>query len=455
MRVQKSTNHFCLHTNFHMSQFISVFRRATCLVFLFVTIVMAAITSSQIASAQNDSLREQVRALPLDGAAFEGKLVAADGKWGLAFEAVGGSRKVAAEDLLRWGRPAELRRGPVLVLCDGGVLRADAIEYDGTVAKIESALFGDVSLAGELVAGIVLELPVDMVEADLLLDWAAGKNKLPPRAQRRKAGKKGGRIRLLNGDVLTGRGLRVDAENVSIETEVGPVATDLGRVEAIRFDRSLNNAQALTSGGDEMKAWIGLGDGSLLLVRRFVLDSKKLVVSLLGNERGDTPGWITRPDWVTGPEELVFLQPMGAKAIYLSDLRAAEYRHVPYLQLSWPYGIDRNAIGGHLRSGGRLFVKGLGVHSSARLTYLLDKPFSRFEASTAIDNSAAGRGSARFRVYVDGQKKYSGPVVRGKDLPVPVSVDIRGAKRLDLIVDFADRAGQEDRADWLEARLLR
>ncbi len=417
-------------------------------VWLVIVLIIAG-DGSQDAFSQNELPRELGRALPLDSKAFEGKLVGADEKWGLTFETDGRDRKVSAMDLLRWGRPAELRRGPVVVLGDGSLLRVDAIEYDGTVVKIESALFGDVSLAGEMVAGIVLELPVDIVDADRLLDWAAGKIKQTANSKRQQTATIGGRIRLLNGDVLAGRVLRIDAENVRFETEVGPVTTGLERVEAVRFDRPLENVR--TPGGTDgiMKAWIGLVDGSLLLAGRLILDNKKLSISLMGNARGKTAEWITSPD------ELIFLQPMGPKAVYLSDLPAAEYRQEPYMQLHWPYGIDRSVTGGRLRSGGRLFVKGLGVHSSARLTYILDKSFSRFETSTAIDDVAAGQGSVRFRIYVDGKKKYSGEIVRGRDAPVPVSVDIRGAKRLDLIVGFADRAGQEDHADWLEARLLR
>jgi len=38
---------------------------------------------------------------------------------------------------------------------------------------------------------------------------------------------------------------------------------------------------------------------------------------------------------------------------------------------------------------------------------------------------------------------------------VPVWVDLEGVKRLDLIVDFADRADELDRADWLRARLIK
>ncbi len=66
-----------------------------------------------------------------------------------------------------------------------------------------------------------------------------------------------------------------------------------------------------------------------------------------------------------------------------------------------------------------------------------------------------GRGSVRYRVFVDSEEKFASPIVRGGGPPVPVSVDVTGAKRLDLVVDFADRADEQDHADWLDARLVR
>jgi hypothetical protein len=38
--------------------------------------------------------------------------------------------------------------------------------------------------------------------------------------------------------------------------------------------------------------------------------------------------------------------------------------------------------------------------------------------------------------------------------PRPIAVDITGGKRLDLVVDFADRADELDHADWLSARVV-
>ena len=135
-------------------------------------------------------------------------------------------------------------------------------------------------------------------------------------------------------------------------------------------------------------------------------------------------------------------------------IKPAEYRHVPYLSIAWPYEADRNVQGGLLRVGGGLHLKGIGMHSAARLSYDLPPGVTRFQAEAAIDDAAEGQGSVRFRVFVDGSEKYASPTVRGGVAPVSIDIDINGGKRLDLVVDFADRADVRDYADWLDARVI-
>ena len=107
-----------------------------------------------------------------------------------------------------------------------------------------------------------------------------------------------------------------------------------------------------------------------------------------------------------------------------------------------------------MRAGDRLYAKGIGMHSAARLTYRLEKPYRRFAAELAIDAATAGRGSVTFRVFADREQKYASDVIRGGQAPVPISVDIRGAKQVSLVVDFAERGDEQDHADWLNARFV-
>jgi hypothetical protein len=156
--------------------------------------------------------------------------------------------------------------------------------------------------------------------------------------------------------------------------------------------------------------------------------------------------------------DVVFLQSLSEPVVYLSDLEAAEYRHVPYLDLEWPLARDRNVLGGPLVVGGKRYLKGLGMHSAGRVSYRLDGKYQRFESAVAIDDAADGRGSVTFGVYVlrDGKlsEAYKSGIVRGGDAPQRVSVDVTGAQGITLVVDYAERGDEMDRADWLDARLV-
>jgi hypothetical protein len=158
-------------------------------------------------------------------------------------------------------------------------------------------------------------------------------------------------------------------------------------------------------------------------------------------------------------DAIVALQPIGGDTVYLSDLDDAGYRHIPFLSLAWDYARDRNVSGGPLVADGRLHLKGIGLHSAARITYDLDGEYRAFESELAIDDSTGGRGSVTCRVFVDDgsgkwQLKYESPVIRGGGKPIPVEIDLAGIKRLSLLVDFADRGDVLDHVNWLNARLV-
>ena len=159
-------------------------------------------------------------------------------------------------------------------------------------------------------------------------------------------------------------------------------------------------------------------------------------------------------------DAIVALQPLGGNAVYLSDLKPASYKHIPFLQLAWPYETDRNVAADMLRAGGKLRLKGLGMHSASRLTYNLDRQYRRLDGELAIDDATAGYGSVVFRVFVDDgsgcwQPKFTSGIVRGGAAAVPMSVDLTAAKRISLLVEFADRGDERDDADWLDVRLVK
>ena len=366
-------------------------------------------------------------AVALSGEPTPAQLVAVDAKWQLTFSAAGKQHTMPAAELARWGVFAEPTRGPLLALADGGLLAADVTRIGKEDLAAESDLFGAVTIPLESLSGVIFHPPAGQSRRDLLLDRVA------------RATGETDRVILDNGDEVTGMVDGLENDTLQVKADAGPLKLAARRIVAIIFNPALRQPPAQQA----FRAWVGLSDGSRLLTGKLIVGGDAMEIASLG-QTCSAPA-----------KEIVALQPLGGNAAYLSDLKPIEYRHTPYLNLPWPYHNDRNVSGGLLRVGGRLYLKGLGVHSAARLSYDLDKHYRLFQADLGIDDSTGGRGSVVFRVVVDGKQRYMSGNVRGGAAPVPVSIDVADAKRLDLIVDYGERGDEQDHANLLDARLIK
>lgn len=344
---------------------------------------------------------------------------------------------VPRADFVSWGAPVEFERRTYVVTVDGGVLAADTVAATGEQLDITSTLFPPRSLPLSVVRGIVFHAPSARAARDRLFRSLAA-----PGAGDRD------RLLLIGGDEVPGTLSTVDSRHASIETSVGPAKIDLNRVAAVVF----NPALAAKVTVPPQSLIVGLIDGSLFVTSAAVGDEQirlsplALSPPLVTGAEGEKP-------WLVDRAEIVFLQALGGKATYLSDLTPTGYKHVPYLELSREYRLDRSPAGGDLRAGGRRYLKGIGMHSTSRLTFPLGPDDRRFVADIAIDDETSGRGSVTFRVFVDNAERYRSEIVRGGDAPLPIAVDVAGGKQLSLVVDFAESGDVLDHADWLNARL--
>ncbi len=100
-------------------------------------------------------LAQSPLAVPVDGEPFHARLTSIDAQGKLGFEAAGKPRTLAAADLVSWGQPAELRKGPILVLGDGGFLPAIVLGVDKGDLSVDSARVGPLKLPLDSLAGIV------------------------------------------------------------------------------------------------------------------------------------------------------------------------------------------------------------------------------------------------------------------------------------------------------------
>ncbi len=434
------------------------------------------------------------QAVPVAGEPFRAELVAVDPHWQLTFQVDNQTRTIPAADLVTWGQCPEQGRAVGLVLADGSFLVAQIAAADKDSLTADSDTLGTVKLPLESLSGFILRRLSNPSDNDKLLDRIA--NLISPRLQagetpgvrtvdavitpRPQAGEGPGvraaaesdRLMLDNGDELAGLFGGIADGAIQWTTDVGPIKVKLDRVVAVQFNTALK--RKLPPRQNQLLAWTGLSDGSRLLATQLSVDASSAKITAAGQT------------FTAKPSSLVFLQQLGGRAVYLSDLKPSEYHQTPYLDLAWPCRADRNVTGGLLRCAGQLYLKGLGVHSAARLVYDISprpqagegpevravgaetspRPLGegqgvravgvpkRFEALLGIDDSTENQGSVQFRVLVDGQEKFKSPILRGGNPPVPISVDIAGGKKLELLVDYSDRADVLDHADWLDARLI-
>jgi hypothetical protein len=374
-----------------------------------------------------------------------------------------GAKSWPLTEIVRWGNPVAPRAQTIVVLANGGQLVTAADWSGGAAARLErdvvvvlSDTFGEVRLPREVVSGLVFAQRRSVRAREELVQRVRGGRETEPspnpvrprspQASLKGRGKGEDAVLLTNGDWVSGKLVQLERGSLTIETASGAAKLPLSRIDAIKIGERTEPSPNPSLKGRGIV--VGLRDGSLLYVDQIEAGARELRVKAAGWEAAGSGN----------ASDVVSLQQIGGPVVYLSNLEPASYRHVPYLSIEWPYRRDRNVEGGPLVVGGKRYLKGIGMHSAARLTYPFGGKYKRFDAAVAIDDTAERHGSVTFAVYVirDGklQEAYKSDVVRGGEPPRQVSVDVSGAESLTLVVDYADRGDEMDRADWLDARLL-
>lgn len=377
-------------------------------------------------------------AISLDGVAFPARLKHIDPQWNLTFTSGGAQRSIPASGLLRWGGRCDVRDGTLIVLADGGLLAADEVEIQIDQLRVACPLWGEIRIPREKSRGIIFAMPMDSKRLDALLYRMVSRQATDDQ------------LVLENEDAIEGEIIGLRDQHLELATRSGNEKVDRRRIIAVLF----RSDRAGTPRADRFYALLGLGDGSLIAARDATLDQGQLRITTTdGMTFASSAG-------MDATSHIVSLQTFQPRVTYLSDLTPLGFKHTPFLALDWPLGIDRNVSGGQLRSHGVVYTKGLGMHSTSRVAYELGGQYRRFAAELALDDEVGQGGSVVGRVYVERKPRqweevYRSRVVRGGDPLLPVAVDVRGAQRLALVIESADRADQLDRANWLDARVVR
>lgn len=341
-------------------------------------------------------------------------------------------------ELYRWGAPAAPARRPTLLLAGGSRLVAaptwtldGSVQLDGGRFTLRQMLLEDTVLPRESVRAILFE-----AARDRSLFASAIREAQQPAGD-------DDRVWLTSGDAFSGRVSTIKGGRLSISVGGEPLEFGLADVVAVRL-------AGASRPGSQPRVAVGLLDGGLLLAMSAEL-----------NEAGEFEARLVSGPTLSGRrgESVTLVQPLAGRVTYLSDLEPIDYRHTPYFDLAWTWASDENLLGGPLSVGGATWLKGLAMHSAARLVYRVPPSAQTFSCEVALDDSAASGGGVAFRVLVarDGKFEplYESPPVRPGEAPLPVSIDVAGAQAVALLVDYGEQGDTGDHADWLGARFIR
>jgi len=398
-------------------------------------------------------------AVPVDGQPFAAELVQVTPSWKIHFRQPASQPVISSADLISWGTPRVPGNRSHILLADGGLLIAKVERLNGDHLVISSDLWQQTLLPLETVRAILLHSPADPVQHDRWLDKI-----------QRSTGNHD-TLYLKNQDAV--EGVLVGLSEISPERPAPafqvrpgggakPLMIPLKTVVAVRFNETLLRKPAM----NHVRAEVGFRDGSWLHLQRVTVADQGLECELPGAVRIKTHAPQQQLEGQKNPaspwQQVAVIRPRTDRVVYLGDLQPVDYKHIPFLDIQWPFRIDRNVLGGQLRVAGRWYRRGIGMHSTARLVYNVPVGCDRFQAEVGIDDQADRQGSVVFSLYVQKagdqprwERVAASPVMRGGQSVKQLRIPLQDAKRIALVAECADQGDQRDLANWLNPCFLR
>lgn len=340
---------------------------------------------------------------------------------------------------LRFGQVGNLPhdpRGSAIWLANGDRLVARASRIEDEQLRATWRDFPDwpeLILPLEAVRGLSLSLPHSRERRDEIAAWLFDRKE--PRDE----------LRLLNGDVSSGELSGWSDGTITMQSAGRKLTLPSSDVRDVAF-----NPELLTLPEPKELCWrVSLRDGS----RVTLLASKSRIDGATFRA-----AHVSGVEWSIPLEAILEMRVLRGRAVFLSDLAPIESRQTPFLPgaREWPMQRDRSVAGRPLRLGGREFPKGLGMHSRSAATYDLAGKYRAFQAIVGLDDATVGEGTAACAVEVDGRRVFEQSAVTRQHRPIRLPlIDVRGAKRLTLIVDFGELGDSQDHVNWCDAVLLR
>jgi len=108
-----------------------------------------------------------------------------------------------------------------------------------------------------------------------------------------------------------------------------------------------------------------------------------------------------------------------------------------------------------LTIGGVVYKKGIGTHAVGLIEMELKGTAERFQGLVGLDDEVKGKmGSAVFVVMTDKKEVFRSSLMKSGMAAVNVDINLKGVKRLSLIVEDGGDGIDSDHADWVNAFIL-
>jgi hypothetical protein len=249
-----------------------------------------------------------------------------------------------------------------------------------------------------------------------------------------------------NVDFLSGVVGDLNAETIEFQFSGETIPVKRAKVDGfILFQKEADKLPAAAGTVDDARGWH-------LQARSIALVDDKLEVTLLS-------GAVIQEPW-----ELVRrLDYSSGKLTYLSDLEPQSVQWTPFIKfgtavegLSHYYGLRRDEGREHqpLRIAGKTFTKGVSIYSRTLATYRLPAGMKKFQAVAGIDDAVREGGVVRLEISADGKSLFN-QTINGSNSPVALDLDISGARKLSILVDYGDDFDAGDYLDLGDARMLK
>jgi len=320
--------------------------------------------------------------------------------------------------LSRDASPVALDQGAlVLHLAGGGRLVGEPVRMEGDSIVWRTRAIGDVPASLRTARGIT-----------------RGDQPLPPPPADAFAQD---RIRLRNSDTLEGIVADVTDGQLMLQSGTDLLPVPLESIASVQFATAAQQAPQQQRGFE-----LRLDDGSTVWSRLVQIEGDHVLADVAGQTRRMTVSRVLAIDQVNGP------------VVWLSDRIPDQIEQTPFIGDPVTTRFNTDLDGRPIRIADRLIAKAIAVHARSRLTWTLPEDYATFRCQYAIDGNRP-LANVVVRIRLDDRIVHEQEnVTIGPPRPV-FEVDIRGAQKLTLEVDYGETYHVQDRLIWIEPALVR